>query len=185
MSEETQVVAPSSSLSAQRDAEMMRPSWLEVYQRRSEEVSESDEEEEAVREKKWGLGLSFTRRLNTLRREAKHLQYMFAVTSTLGGANHLCNRPDRALIMAKKQEEIGLRLNASSIIVRSRVFQAVNYAQMNDLKTANSLFRLAYLQATQTGDEGIVNFTTAVHAWLVKELAMASVALANTEVTES
>ena len=87
--------------------------------------------------------------------------------------------------MAKKQEEIGLRLNASSIIVRSRVFQAVNYAQMDDLKTANSLFRLAYLQATQTGDEGLVNFTSAVHAWLVKELAMASVALANTEVTES
>ena len=148
-----------------------RRDWEAVYQVHYGLEDEVHEEENGVEGDKWNLGLSFTRRLNKLRKEAKHLQYMFAVTSTLGGANHLCNRPVQALLMAKKQEEVGLRLHASSIVIRSRVFQAVNYALMEDLKTANSLFRSAYRKAKEHNDEGIINFTKAVHGWLAKELA--------------
>ena len=183
MSEKFQIA---SSVLNPSDLEAVPPSWLKVYSlplKREGDRDESDDEEEG-RNERWSLGLMFTRRLNTLRREAKHLQYMFAVTSTLGGANHLCNRPERALIMAKKQEEIGLKLNASNIIVRSRVFQAVNYAQMKDLKTANSLFRRAYRHAKQTGDETTINFTRAVHAWLVKDIAINASDSASLEVAE-
>lgn len=158
--------------------QLARNGWELIYHRHFE-VEENDvpREEGSDEEERWSLGLTFTRRLNTLRREAKHLQYMFAVTSTLGGANHLCNRPVQALMMAKKQEEVGLRFGSESIVIRSRVFQAVNYALMDDVKTANAMFRNAYRKAREHNDEGIVNFTKAVHGWLSKEL----VALAITD----
>jgi hypothetical protein len=49
------------------------------------------------------INISFSSRLKTLERNAKHIQYLLACFSTLGGANHLCNRPAEALVLARQQ----------------------------------------------------------------------------------
>ena len=137
-------------------------------------VMNDDEGSTTTQQKKLSLGMAFTRRLNTLRREARHLQYLFAVTSTLGGANHLCNQPIKALMYAKNQEYVGRRLNSTTMIVRSRVFQGVNFAILGDIKLANKTFRDCYRMAQESQDQGIIDFTLAVHSWLKKEIATAA-----------
>jgi hypothetical protein len=115
------------------------------------------------------LGEGFGRRLNTLSREAKHMQYLIAVTSTLGGANHLCNKPRRAMEMALRQEAVGIRLGATSIVIRSRVFQAVNLALLGRSKECRLMFRDCLRKAEASRDDGIIAFTKAVYGWLVRE----------------
>ena len=131
---------------------------------------ESDREDaESPCDNKLSLGEDFGRRLNTLSREARHMQYLIAVTSTLGGANHLCNKPERAMEMALRQEAVGIRLGATSIVIRSRVFQAVNLAMLGRSKECRLMFRDCLRKAEASRDDSIMAFTKAVYAWLVRE----------------
>ena len=118
---------------------------------------------------KLSLGEDFSRRLNTLRREARHMQYLIAVTSTLGGANHLCNKPERAMEMALRQEAVGIKLGATSIVIRSRVFQAVNLAILGRRKESRLVFVDCLGKAEASRDDGVIAFTKAVYAWLLRE----------------
>ena len=51
---------------------------------------------------------------------------MIYVKSTCTGAYHLCNEPNKAMMIARKQENIGKLVGSSVLIIRSKVFQAVN-----------------------------------------------------------
>ena len=124
---------------------------------------------ETCSEDKQSLGEDFGRRLNTLSREARHMQYLIAVTSTLGGANHLCNKPERAMEMALRQEAVGIRLGGTSIVIRSRVFRAVNLAMLGRSEECRHMFQDCLRKAKASRDDGIIDFTKAVYGWLVRE----------------
>ena len=78
--------------------------------------------------------------LSKLQREACYYQYQLAYLSTMGGAYFLCENPRVALVIAKKQEFVGSKLGASSIIMRSRVYQAVNYALLGKQNRSKRYF---------------------------------------------
>ena len=52
------------------------------------------------------FNFAFSRRLNFLQYCAVETQYQLAYLSTMGGACHLTNNIDRALVIAKQQESI-------------------------------------------------------------------------------
>jgi hypothetical protein len=54
------------------------------------------------------------------------IQYNLACLSTLGGAYHLCNHPETALVIAIRQEMYAKKLGSTSVALRAKVFQAVN-----------------------------------------------------------
>ena len=137
--------------------------------RLQDSLQTSSEGADGCSEDKETLGEDFGRRLNTLSREARHMQYLIAVTSTLGGANHLCNKPERAMEMALRQEAVGIRLGATSIVIRSRVFQAVNLAMLGRSKECHLMFKDCLRKAEASRDDGIIAFTKAVYGWLLSE----------------
>lgn len=73
------------------------------------------------------FNLMFGDRLQALERRAMQHQYQLACLSTLGGAYHLCRRPQQAYVLAVRQEAVGRSLGSSVVVLRARVFQAVNH----------------------------------------------------------
>ena len=70
--------------------------------------------------------------------------------------------------MALRQEAVGIKLGATSIGIRSRVFQAVNLAILGRRKEPSRVRRLPQ-EAEASRDDGVIAFTKAVYAWLLRE----------------
>jgi len=118
------------------------------------------------------INKSFAGRLWRLQSRANLAQYLIACLSTLGGANHLCNRPKEALVIARKQEFIGLCLGSSSLTIRARVFQAVNHGLMGDRKMSRMMFKAVRRQAQSEGWSNLISFVEASKKWLEDEMEL-------------
>jgi hypothetical protein len=114
---------------------------------------------------------SFCGRILRLRREAMEMQYQLACLSTLGGAYHLCNKPETALALAIRQETLGRRLGSSSIVLRSKVFQAVNLSLLGHSKESRLLFKKCHSVVKREGWADLERFVLASKHWLKMELA--------------
>jgi len=114
----------------------------------------------------------FGGRLARLQRDAMTLQYHIAVLSTLGGAHHLCNKPDTALVLACQQEAVARRLGSSTLLLRSKVFQAVNLGLLGQRKQSRALFRRCEDMARASGWTDMASFVDASRQWLVVELRL-------------
>ena len=117
------------------------------------------------------MNRSFARRLNRLVWEAIEIHYNLACLSTLGGAHHLCNHPEAALVIALRQEMFARRLGSTSVMLRSKVFQAVNLGLLGKVKESASMFRLCKQQALQEGWTEMSGFVEASRRWLEVELS--------------
>ena len=118
------------------------------------------------------LETSFGRKLMRLQRDAMILQYNIAVLSTLGGAHHLCNKPEGALVLACQQELVARQLGSSTLLLRSKVFQAVNLGLMEKKRQANSMFRQCEMLVEKEGWTNMSNFVDASKNWLKVELRL-------------
>jgi len=116
------------------------------------------------------MNTSFSGRLQRLLRSAKHAQYLLACLSTLGGANHLCNKPRQALALAKQQESVGHKLGSTDIVLRARAFQAVNYALLGAEPLAHALFADTVQRAIDTHRESTLAFVQGLWDWLQRDL---------------
>ena len=145
-----------------------------------EPVETTDMEEEEERGKveegmvRWqvsGVAALHGRNMRMLERRAGHIQYLLAVLSTLGGAHHLCNKPKQALQLALRQEALGHILGSTQVVLRARVFQAVNHALLGHPKRSARCFYLIRKAAEAEGWSGCLQFALASENWLAGELA--------------
>lgn len=113
------------------------------------------------------FNFAFSRRLNFLQYCAMETQYQLAYLSTMGGACHLTNNIDKALVIAKQQESIAERLGSLEIKIRSRVFQAVNLGMKGDESTCKSILRECTKLATSNNWTGMGVFVKNSETWLV------------------
>lgn len=119
------------------------------------------------------FNLRFGDRLRFLEKRAQHVQYQLACLSTLGGAYHLCNDPRAALVIARRQEVVGRALGAVSIVVRSRVFQAVNFAQLGKPGRSRRAFAQCKTLALRQScglSSSLLAFIEASEQWVVKNV---------------
>ena len=121
----------------------------------------------------------FNDRLRKLEKDAKHLQYLMACLSTLGGSNHLCNKPKAALLLARQQELLGYKMGSVELILRARVFQAVNYATMGYRKFAFAMLKNTKLLARQEKRQNSYDFVVNMRRWLIRELPLITSDFAN------
>jgi hypothetical protein len=128
-------------------------------------------EEGIVRWQVSGVAALHGRNMRMLERRASHIQYLLAVLSTLGGANHLCNKPKQALQLALRQEALGHILGSTQVVLRARVFQAVNHALLGYPKKSARCFSLIRKAAEAEGWSGCLQFCLASENWLAGELA--------------
>jgi hypothetical protein len=112
------------------------------------------------------LNRSFTRRLNSLIFEAMDIQYNLACLSTLGGAYHLCNYPKTALIISIRQEMFAKKLGSTSVMLRSKVFQAVNLGLLGKEKESASMFKYCLEKSKKEGWTDMSSFVEASRSWL-------------------
>lgn len=116
------------------------------------------------------MNRSFGRRLNRLCWEAVEIQYNLACLSTLGGAYHLCNHPETALVIAFRQEMFARKLGSTSVILRAKVFQAVNFGLLGRRKECAATFRYCTKEASKEGWTEMSGFVEASRKWLEVEL---------------
>lgn len=112
------------------------------------------------------LDLSFARKIKRIISEQKVIQYQIAYLSTLGGAYHLCNRPHVALVIAMQQERVGRRMGSYAIIIRAKVFQAVNHRILGHRHRSRLLMQEAYDLVNRSYLEEVRSFVTACDLWL-------------------
>jgi hypothetical protein len=112
----------------------------------------------------------YARRLNSVIRIARYISYQLACLSTLGGANHLCDKPKTALKIAMRQEFIGLAIGSTSIVIRSKVYQAVNYGLMKKANKSKKIFTECEEDALLQGWSSLIDFVKASKMWLQNEL---------------
>jgi hypothetical protein len=105
--------------------------------------------------------------LRRLEKDAIMIQHELACLSTLGGAYHLCNKPLVALTIAKQQEVVGRRLGSTNLIVRAKVFQAVNLRILGLKVESDKLFNDCHqtLEANPWLEE-LRQFVHASQLWL-------------------
>jgi hypothetical protein len=124
------------------------PSWTKIYGLcQLSDLSEEDRvqcEEEACHSK-FSFNFRFGSYLRKLEKEAIIIQYQLACLSTLGGAYHLCNKPQVALEISLRQEMIGRKLGSTLLIVRAKVFQAVNLRLLGRRRESDAVFRWCYI----------------------------------------
>jgi hypothetical protein len=99
------------------------------------------------------------------------IQYQLACLSTLGGAYHMCNHPETAFIIAIKQEMVGRLLGSRSIIIRSKVFQAVNLSLLGYPNASKKLFKACKRVAAANDWVGMAAFVYASKVWLAGQNA--------------
>lgn len=121
------------------------------------------------------MNKSFARRLNKLHFDSVDIQYKLACLSTLGGAYHLCNHPDTALLIAIKQEIIAKKLGSTSAIVRSKVFQAVNLGLLGKIKESAVMFQYCFDLCNMEQWTEMRGFVEASRKWLEIELAQQNI----------
>ena len=106
---------------------------------------------------------------NTNTNTNTRVQHQLAYLSTMGGANHLCNKPLVALEIAQRQEFIGKKIGSTSIQIRAKVFQAVNYGLLGNKLIAKRMFNSIIKEANDEGWPSLISFITASMMWLKME----------------
>ena len=114
-----------------------------------------------------------SRNLRLLERKAQTIQYMLACLSTLGGAHHLCNKPEAALQLALQQEYVGRRLGSTQVVIRAQVFQAVNHALLGNLAKSRAQFKLLEAAAREADFSNMLGFVRACRQWVRHEVGHA------------
>lgn len=149
-------------------------SWTHIYHLEEileelddgENSKDTTEGSSAVEVVRAPLDLRFDWRIRKLLAEQQFIQYQLAYLSTLGGAYHLCNKPHIALVIAARQELVGRKMNSFTIIIRARVFQAVNMRLLGKRKRSKALMESAYSLLDRSGLDNLRSFVTASHQWL-------------------
>lgn len=114
------------------------------------------------------FNFSFCSHLRKLEKEAIIIQYQLAYLSTLGGAYHLINKPLVALQIAKRQEYVGRRLGSTNLLIRAKVFQAVNLRILGDAAGSDFVFQQCkQLLVTNPWLEDVVKFVEASERWVL------------------
>jgi hypothetical protein len=121
---------------------------------------------------KFYIDFNFYSKLRKLEKVAIVLQYQIAYLSTMGGAYHLCNRPNVAYQIAVRQESVGRYLGSSHIIVRALVFQAVNLRLLGYPNKSQLLFHK--IRSIQSLPEDLLNFVDASDLWLTRNADLIS-----------
>lgn len=141
--------------------------WERIYELSEKFVVNSalfDDEEDQNHQP---INLSFAIRLRNLHKQQLYLQYVLACLSTLGGAYHLTAKPKTALAIAQYQEAVGYRLGSYQIIIRAKVFQAVNLGILGHRRKSNLLFKsLKVLLIQYQADETLISFVISSRDWL-------------------
>mmetsp|Transcript_35548 Transcript_35548/g.36228 ORF Transcript_35548/g.36228 Transcript_35548/m.36228 type:complete len:166 (-) Transcript_35548:229-726(-) len=92
-------------------------------------------------------------------------QYQLACLSTLGGAYHLTDKPMQAFLLAKKQELVASLIGARNVIVRAKIFQAVNLALLGKTNQSKKLLKECKRLAMEVGME-MPSFYSAIQNWM-------------------
>jgi len=121
------------------------------------------------------INMGLCERLRRLQRDAKHMQYLMACLSTLGGSNHLCNKPRAALVLARQQEHLGHRMGATELVIRARVFQAVNWATLGHVQFAFAVLQQCEELALRERRPDSLHFTRNMRWWLQKEFEISEI----------
>ena len=108
----------------------------------------------------------FALRLLRLKFNAAQYQYNLACLNTLGGAYHLCNKPDTALMIARRQESLARNLGSSTLLLRAKGFQATSVALLGKPKEAIIYLNKLLSKANKQGLTEIANFIEATIIWL-------------------
>jgi hypothetical protein len=116
--------------------------------------------------RQFAFNFQFSRRLNTLLYREHEIKYQLAYLSTLGGAYHLCNDPSKAMMIAQKQQQIGQLLGSSVIIIRSKVFQAVNLGMQGKEKTCKKKLQNCKDVAEANMWTNMLEFVNTSESWL-------------------
>lgn len=115
------------------------------------------------------FNFAFCAYLRKLEKEAIIIQYQLAYLSTLGGAYHLVNKPHVALQIAKRQEYIGRRLGSTNLLVRAKVFQAVNMHIMGEYQYSQLIFEeCKAIIRMNCWLEDVLKFVEASEEWVLK-----------------
>lgn len=118
------------------------------------------------------MHIEFSCRLKTLERKGTAIQYQLACLSTLGGAYHLSNRPETAFMIAYRQETVGRLLGSLNVVIRAKVFQAVNLSLLGQPKMSRSMFKVCKKLASENSWTGMMAFVEASELWLNTQLAL-------------
>lgn len=155
-------------------------SWERIYEWSDKFVMNCTEEEE----NQYPIDLSFAIRLRNLQKQQLYLQYVLACLSTLGGAYHLTAKPKTALAIAQYQEAVGRRLGSYQIVVRARVFQAVNMGILGHRRKCHRLFRsLQELLTRYQADETLISFVNSSRTWLKRNYPVGAVTCKEISIT--
>ena len=112
-----------------------------------------------------------------IQRDAAVFQYHFARLSTLGGANFLISQDrsgessvkciQNALMIAYEQELLGKTFNCTSLIIKAKVYQAVNWALLGYTKRSSKLFKICRSEAMkQSSSNNLIEFCESSENWL-------------------
>mmetsp|Transcript_107491 Transcript_107491/g.210694 ORF Transcript_107491/g.210694 Transcript_107491/m.210694 type:complete len:205 (-) Transcript_107491:178-792(-) len=112
------------------------------------------------------MNLEFSKRLKRLEYKGMVIQYQLACLSTLGGAYHLTNRPETAFMIAHRQEMVGRLLGSISVVIRAKVFQAVNLYLLGHKKASKRVFEVCRRLASDNLWSGMTAFVEASELWL-------------------
>jgi hypothetical protein len=110
--------------------------------------------------------MDFSWKLKLLERKGLAIQYQLACLSTLGGAYHLTNRPETAFMIAYRQELVGRLLGSMNVIIRAKVFQAVNLSLLGYQRKSKQVFATCKRLALDNSWAGMTPFVTASERWL-------------------
>lgn len=110
------------------------------------------------------IDYAWSGRLFRLLRASACAQYQLACISTLGGAYHLTNRPREALYLAKRQEFVGRSIGAQNVVVRAKVYQAINLALLGRKRLSDDMF--AECRRLCDGAVDLLSFCDAAENWL-------------------
>jgi len=119
-------------------------------------------------EPKHNVGFAWSERILKVLKLYIHTQYELACLSTLGGAYHLCNRPQQALALAIRQERVGKTRGIPSITIRAKIFQAINHGLLGRKSKALRLFDDARRDANSISDVNLMHFCEASLLWYMK-----------------
>lgn len=110
-----------------------------------------------------------------LQKKSIIVQHLLACFSTLGGAYHLCDHPYQAMVIARQTFFIGKYANDDSVMIRSRVFVAINAFLLGKKKQSKRIMNDCITTSRSRGWEHILSFCEASQGWLDrKEIAIAN-----------
>ena len=92
--------------------------------------------------------------------------YQNAVLSTLGGAYSACKRPYEAMMLAKRQEAVAIRLSSEDDIFKAKVFQFINLSFLGFHTYAKYLMKECIKKASRSNNNNMIKHIETNWIWL-------------------